>query len=790
MVLLTHPCWMFYGATLCLLLLAIFAFKCTWTKQEIKQCRKVGGRRIPGRHVGGKQVKWFQKHVSRKQFGNLTASHFSLEGWAWSRSVCLHSCIAVYILCWWWRGLTTFACSIFTLATNRTQWFDCDPIVTELFNSGAQHCEIWVIDPFFGRMHVVVAPETAQVRTVLVELLRQVLQRMESSEKKQYADQLAEINFSAFLSQCSVRSGGQSLPGDCYVKELLQNPVIRIRAPHLHGGAKAWFMLVMPGNNWCKKIMVPFHVIKFLLGKNVVEEMQMELKARQFAWVPGVTIEMQWQYLLTSFPDCMQKRALQKKCSQTNSLAVTHQPTPDTSLKQVKSAATSSFDLLQNPEHQGKNIVSQPSQPDAASSFDLPKHEKSHAGRVVSQAGQPEHGIDRKFLMHAAEGQSLSREDRLKLAQHARLLKVLQKEGGKKKTNAVLAQECLSAMSASNTVVQKNSQPPLPQADAKASTRQGTKRCFQSGPEPLNQVDGSNVDCSHSLPETIFLQRASAGHSLKPEERKRLAQYAKTLKVTQKKGSHKKNNMQLAEDCLKKISAKNNIEDEALPHIESNKKIRCKKKPLLSKRRRQNVKPTTESLQQINRPIIAEGNAKALMQSVMQGVPVDKYEGRKNLAKQAKQLGVKQFSGGKKTTQRDLASNCSKVLAGKRQQTLPFVRSVKPKLVNMHAMLTEEEQKNKFWNKVTTWVSNEIQNAKVKNLEHWVFSCGYCALDAGGQLENLYREFLHNRLLEIVSKEKSSLEFATSTVKDTAATVKELMQKLTMKEKAYILVVR
>jgi hypothetical protein len=198
---------------------------------------------------------------------------------------------------------------------------------------------------------------------------------------------------------------------------------------------------------------------------------------------------------------------------------------------------------------------------------------------------------------------------------------------------------------------------------------------------------------------------------------------------------------------------------------------------------KQTVEVATDPPQHTDVPKNEESDAKAFMQSVMQGVPVDKYEGRKKLAQQAKQLGVKQFSSNKKNTQKDLASNCYKVLAGKRQQKLPFVRSVKPKIVDTCAMLTEEEQKTKFWNKVTIWVSNEIQSAKIKDVENWAFSCGYCALSAGNQLDHLYREFLQNRLLEIVSKEKQSSESATSNVKETAASVKKLMEKHTIKRK-------
>jgi len=78
-------------------------------------------------------------------------------------------------------------------------------------------------------------------------------------------------------------------------------------------------------------------------------------------------------------------------------------------------------------------------------------------------------------------------------------------------------------------------------------------------------------------------------------------------------------------------------------------KIVWQKSQLKNVESKQTVEVATDPPQHTDVPKNEESDAKAFMQSVMQGVPVDKYEGRKKLAQQAKQLGVKQFSSNKKT---------------------------------------------------------------------------------------------------------------------------------------------
>jgi hypothetical protein len=221
------------------------------------------------------------------------------------------------------------------------------------------------------------------------------------------------------------------------------------------------------------------------------------ISTQHFAWdlEHSNRVDMQQSALLNALPDGKQKQILQKRwthprCPQDSLLETpvsSNMPSASSSRDEAgvdevqKPDAASSFHL---PEHH------QDGQPDAASSFDVPN--------TSSQASQPEQGagIDRNFLLNAAEGHSLSQEDRLKLAQLARSLKVVQKKAGKKKTNAVLAKECLSAMDASDNVAKNLSQKSPPQADAKASTRRcdadqprEIKRAFQSESEPSKKLD-------------------------------------------------------------------------------------------------------------------------------------------------------------------------------------------------------------------------------------------------------------------------------------------------------------
>ena len=72
-------------------------------------------------------------------------------------------------------------------------------------------------------------------------------------------------------------------------------------------------MLVLPGNNFFKKILVPNCTIETLLAQELVEELEPATGACQFEWKQGVDIDSQWTFLIEALPDSKQKQGLQNK---------------------------------------------------------------------------------------------------------------------------------------------------------------------------------------------------------------------------------------------------------------------------------------------------------------------------------------------------------------------------------------------------------------------------------------------------------------------------------------------
>eukprot|EP00435_Cladocopium_sp_Y103_P021272 s390_g5.t1 len=96
---------------------------------------------------------------------------------------------------------------------------------------------------------------------------------------------------------------------------------------------------------------------------------------------------------------------------------------------------------------------------------------------------------------------------------------------------------------------------------------------------------------------------------------------------------------------------------------------------------------------------------------------------------------------------------------------LSFLRCVKPRIHYESPALTETEEKERFWQKVIIWISNEISRANLRNLEGWAWECGY-----------------------VCAKERTDLP--VSRVKECAIHVKKLMSEHTVAEKAQIIVCR
>jgi hypothetical protein len=122
----------------------------------------------------------------------------------------------------------------------------------------------------------------------------------------------------------------------------------------------------------------------------------------------------------------------------------------------------------------------------------------------------------------------------------------------------------------------------------------------------------------------------------------------------------------------------------------------------------------------------------------------------------------------------------------KRQMTLSFARSVKPRVHHDTSILTETEQKERFWQKVIVWISNEISRANLRNLEEWAWECGYCAKSMSQEDERPHQKFLEARLHEIVAQQKQRTDLTVTTVKERATHIKQLMTEHTVAEKAQI----
>ena len=288
-------------------------------------------------------------------------------------------------------------------------------------------------------------------------------------------------------SCCQLCVNGKICSPAVLIKTLGPGPCVRVLLNPLRGGAPSLSnssFVCEPGENFNKKLLVPQQVADKLVAMGWLVPVASEgIAVQHFAWdlEHCNKVNLQQSALLNVLPDGKQKRLLQNKwidpkCPN-NSLL---EPDHSSSLP----SASSSRD-----KHEPDKVQ----KIDDSTCSDLPKDQKPPGDNMVSQVSQPEQGvgIDRMFLLNAAKGHSLSKEDRLKLGQHARSLSVLQKEAGKKKTNAVLANECLSAIEASKTVAKNVSQPPPLQADATdckgdrdAKQPRGIKRAFQSESKP------------------------------------------------------------------------------------------------------------------------------------------------------------------------------------------------------------------------------------------------------------------------------------------------------------------
>jgi hypothetical protein len=360
---------------------------------------------------------------------------------------------------------------------------------------GKQHTIIWIHLP--GSFRSISIPQTAEIS--VGEIVEPLLPAQ-------------------LLSCCQLFVNGKICSTTVLMNTLGPNPCVRTVFNPLRGGTPSFSnscFVCDPGQSFHQKLLVPSQATEKLVALGWLVPVASEgISTQHFAWdlEHSNRVDMQQSALLNALPDGKQKQILQKRwthprCPQDSLLETpvsSNMPSASSSRDEAgvdevqKPDAASSFHL---PEHH------QDGQPDAASSFDVPEHHQDgqpdaassfDVPNTSSQASQPEQGagIDRNFLLNAAEGHSLSQEDRLKLAQLARSLKVVQKKAGKKKTNAVLAKECLSAMDASDNVAKNLSQKSPPQADAKASTRRcdadqprGIKRAFQSESEPSKKLD-------------------------------------------------------------------------------------------------------------------------------------------------------------------------------------------------------------------------------------------------------------------------------------------------------------
>ena len=109
-------------------------------------------------------------------------------------------------------------------------------------------------------------------------------------------------------------------PSSTRVDSLRKESIVRIKTNPLKAGGGKPCMLVLPGNVFDRKVLVPDDSVNMLLQQNLIEEIQSTSSIRNFAWCSGIVVNKQWASLLQCLPDSKQKTALER---QRNAFVVT-----------------------------------------------------------------------------------------------------------------------------------------------------------------------------------------------------------------------------------------------------------------------------------------------------------------------------------------------------------------------------------------------------------------------------------------------------------------------------------
>ena len=504
-------------------------------------------------------------------------------------------------------------------------------------------------------------------------------------------------------------------PSSTRVDSLHKECIVRIKTNPLKGGGGKPCMLVLPGNVFDRKVLVPDNSVNMLLQQNLIEEIQSTSSIRNFAWCSGIAVSKQWASLLQCLPDSKQKTALER---QRNALDVA---------APLEKKSVAEIEML-------KDDVSK---------------ENLHS--------IPNLDILKSFLQEIVTGISLPETARKQLAHISKTLDVSQKKFGKKKTNSDLARECLLSLdSCANfdtllallTICEE-----MQEQHSSAQGFQKNAARFSNNPNAAssqalaeNKPPSEHVLCENSKTSSsstlishmaekpkqaleaaapnlqnliAFLAEIKVGAKLPEAKRKFLAEIAKQLEVPQKQAGRKKTVIVLAEECFDALNKMSqlpsqlpiklfDINEKCLDHVSAEATGDGNPHAMASffgDDARQAAGPPAELLQNSNsaascamlsavaeEPDQAFGrdhstleNLTAFLGDAKAGATLSDDK-RKCLAEIAKQLEVPQKQAGRKKTVIALAEECFDAL--KKESQLPS--QVRQKLVKINASFVDD----------------------------------------------------------------------------------------------------